>query len=122
MTSTRHIKLCDSFTNAKGAITHSLHRINLTRFCCLNEFSSPDFGYCTDSYILIQCVSKIYVLLIRSTYVLYNNKYLCTYFMTILPRRTCTSSYESDEVVRFSAIIGILEIYKKFNKLFRNYI
>ena len=35
--------------------------------------------------------------------------------MTILPRRYCTSSYESDEIVRFSALVGILEIYKKFN-------
>ncbi len=91
-------------------------RIHLTRFRHLNEFLSPDFGYCTYSYILIQYVSKIYVRLIRSTYVLYNNKYLRTYFVTILPHRNCTTSYKSDEIVRFSALVGILEIYKKFNK------
>ncbi len=97
-------------------------RTHLTWFCCLNEFSSPNFGYCTDSYVLIQNVSKIYVRLIRSTYVLYNNKYLHTYFMTIPPHRNCTSSYESDKIVRFSALVGILEIYKKFNKSVKNYI
>ncbi len=98
-------------------------RIHLTRwFCCLNEFSSPDFGYCTDSYILIQYVCKIYVRLIRSTYIHYDNKYLRTYFMTILPRRYCTSSYKRDKIVRFSALVEILEIYKKFNKLVQNYI
>ncbi len=42
--------------------------------------------------------------------------------MTILLCRTCTSSYESDEIVRFSALVGILEIYKKFNKSVKNYI
>jgi hypothetical protein len=97
-------------------------RTHLTRSCCLNEFLSPDFGYCTDSYVLIQYVSKIYVPLIRSTYVLYNNEYLHRYFMTILPCRNCTSFYKSDEIVRFSALVGILEIYKKFNILVKNYI
>ncbi len=106
---------------------HPMHawyktRTHLTRFCRLNEMLPPDFGYCTDSYILMQYVSKIYVQLIRSTYVLYDNKYLCTYFMTILLCRNCTSSYESDKIVRFSALIGILEIYKNFNKLVKNYI
>jgi hypothetical protein len=97
-------------------------RINLTRFRRLNEFSSLDFGYCTDSYVLTQYFSKIYVRLIRSTYILYDNKYLRTYFMIILPRRNCTSSYESDEIVRFLALVGILEIHKKFNKSVKNYI
>jgi hypothetical protein len=96
----------------------SNNRIHLTWFRCLNEFLSPDFGYCTDSYVLIQYVSKSYVRLIRSTYILYNNKYLRTYFMTILPRRNCTSSYKSDEI----ALVGILEIYKKFNKAVQNFI
>ncbi len=82
-------------------------RIHLTQFRRLNEFSSPDFGYCTDSYVVIQYVSKTYVQLIKSTYVLYDNKYLHTYFMTILPCRNCTSSYESDKIVRFLALIGI---------------
>jgi hypothetical protein len=36
--------------------------------------------------------------------------------MTILPCRNCTSSYESDKNVRFSVLVGILEIDKKFNK------
>jgi hypothetical protein len=34
-------------------------RIHLTWFRRLNEFSSTGFGYCTDSYVLIQYVSKI---------------------------------------------------------------
>ncbi len=42
--------------------------------------------------------------------------------MTILPCRNCTSSYESDKIVRFSALVGILEIYKKFNKLVKKYL
>ena len=104
-----YLKVYQSSTNFYPNIT----RTHLTWFCCLNEFSSPDFGYCTDSYVLIQYVSKIYVQLIRSTYVLYDNNYLRTYCMTILPRRNCTSSYESDEIVRFSALVGILEFYKK---------
>ncbi len=99
-----------------------MSRIYLTGFSRLNEFSSPDFGYCTDSYVLIQYVSKIYVRLIRSTYILYDNKYLRTYFMTILACRNCTSSYESDDIVRFSVLVGIFEIYKKFNKSVKNYI
>ncbi len=88
-------------------------RIHLTRFRHLNEFSSPDFEFCTDSYVLIPYVCEIYVRLISSTYVLYDNKYLRTYFMTILPCRICTSSYESDKIVRFSALVGVLQIYKK---------
>ncbi len=86
---------------------------HLTLFCCLNVFLSPDVEYCTDSYILIQYFSKIEIRLVRSTYVLYNNKYLRTYFMTILPHRNCTSSYKSDKIVRFSVLVGILEILKK---------
>ncbi len=97
-------------------------RTHLTWFRCLNEFLSPDFGYCTDSYILIQYVSKIYVQPIRSTYVLYDKKYLRTYFMTILLRRNCTSSYKSDKIERFAALVRILEIYKMLNKLVKNYI
>ncbi len=80
-----------------------MSRIHLTRFCRLNEFLSPDFGYCTDSYMSIQYVSKIYVQLIRSTYVIYNHKYLRTDCMTIPPCRNCTSSYKSDEIV----LVGI---------------
>jgi hypothetical protein len=38
---------------------YSNRRIHLTWFCCLNEFLSLDFGYCTNSYKLIQYVSKI---------------------------------------------------------------
>jgi hypothetical protein len=42
--------------------------------------------------------------------------------MTILLHRNCTSSYESDKIVRFSALVRILVIYKHFNKLVKNYI
>jgi hypothetical protein len=54
-----------------------LSRTHLNRFCCLNEFWSPDFGYCTDSYVLIQYVSKIYVRLIRSVTPILHNPTLC---------------------------------------------
>jgi hypothetical protein len=110
---------CKSSASRESRYPNRIHR---TWFCRLNEFLSPDFGYCTDSYVLIQYVSKIYVRLIRSTYVLYDNKYLRTYYMKILLRRNCTSFYESDEIVRFLALVGILEIYKMFNKSVKNYI
>jgi hypothetical protein len=41
--------------------------------------------------------------------------------MTLLLCRNCTSSYESDKIVRFSALVGILEIYKKINKSVKNF-
>ncbi len=44
------------------------------------------------------CTDKIYVC------TLYESKYLRMYFMPILLCRNCTSSYESDEIVRFSAL------------------
>ncbi len=79
----------------------SSSRIHLTWFRRLNEFLSLDFGYRTDSYVLTQYVSKIYIQLIRSTYVLNNNKYLRTYFMIILPGRKCTWEWQNCQV--FSA-------------------
>jgi hypothetical protein len=42
------------------------------------------------------------------------------YFMTILLHRNCTSSYESDKIVRFSALRSeMLDFWKlkKYNKL-----
>jgi hypothetical protein len=42
------------------------------------------------------------------------------YFMTILLRRNCTSSYESDKIVKFSALRSeMLDFWKlkKYNKL-----
>ncbi len=46
------------------------------------------------------------------------------YFMTILLCRNCTSSYESDKIVRFSALrLEMLDFWKlkKYNKLVKNY-
>jgi hypothetical protein len=84
-------------------------KIHLTQFRCLNEVLSPDYGYCTDSKVSIEYVSKINVRLIRSTYILYNNKYLHTYFMTILPCRNCTISYI---VTKLSGFQRLLEFWK----------
>jgi hypothetical protein len=53
------------------------------------------------------------------------NKYLRTYFMTtILLRRNCTSSYESDKIVRFSALrLEILDFWKlkKYDESVKSY-
>jgi hypothetical protein len=46
------------------------------------------------------------------------------YFMTILLRRNCTSSYDSDKIVRFSALRSeMLDFWKlkKYNKSVKNY-
>ncbi len=76
------------------------------------------FGDQTDSYVVIQSELRSTYVLIRSMYVLYENKYLGMYFMTILLCGNCTSSYKSDEIVRFSALwlwdVGFLEIEKGF--------
>jgi hypothetical protein len=62
--------------------------------------------------------------LIRSTYIICENKHLRMYFMTILLCRNCTSSYKSDEIVRFSALwLEMLDFWKlkKYNKSVKNY-
>jgi hypothetical protein len=47
-------------------------RIHLNWCRRLNKFSSPRFGDCTFSYILIQSDIRYTYVLIRSTYVLYD--------------------------------------------------
>ena len=62
---------------------------------------SPDFGNCTDSYVVIQSDIRSTYVLIRSIYVPYDNQDLCTYLMIIILRRDSTSF---DKIDRFSAL------------------
>ncbi len=48
-------------------------RIHLTQFHRLNKILSPDFGEPTDSYVMIQSEIRSMYVLIRFTYILYDN-------------------------------------------------
>jgi hypothetical protein len=72
-TTPRGLALKPELLESKNSIFLTPHRIHLNWFCHLNKFSSPCFGDCTYSYVLIQSDIRYKYVLIRSTYVLYDN-------------------------------------------------